>query len=251
MKITIRGLCMIAVLSVMGMYAGANPIDDLNFYTEEFPPYQYTENGQLKGMFIDLAEAIFEYTGSSLTRDDITVVPWARGYNLVQERPNVVLFGMGRTEAREDLFQWVGPGIPSRRSLIGPVGSSTSINSLEDVRGEDIVTVREDVAEQLIRVAGHPLSRIDRANGPDQAVQLLTSNRHGNYWAYNEQVALYVLQREGLSEDYEVILSLEEGGYNWFGLHPDSNPAAIELMQEAVDHLRETGVVDEIISRYQ
>jgi polar amino acid transport system substrate-binding protein len=56
--------------------------------------------------------------GAKKSRADIKIWPWARGYETALKEKNTVLFSTTRTEARENLFKWVGPIMPSRIVLV-------------------------------------------------------------------------------------------------------------------------------------
>ena len=52
----------------------------LTFYTEDNYPYNYLENGTLKGITPDLFEKITETMGDRVSRERIRLVPWSEGY---------------------------------------------------------------------------------------------------------------------------------------------------------------------------
>ena len=80
----------------------------LEYLTEEYPPYNYSDpQGQPTGLAVDLLQMIWQHSG--VTPQPVRILPWARGYYLLTQKPNVVLFSTARTEAREDLFKWVCP----------------------------------------------------------------------------------------------------------------------------------------------
>ena len=96
--------CLVGLL-VLGLSA-AVPARSLQFYTEEYPPLNYSRDGRPVGLAVDLVRELFERTGD---HGRISVVPWARGYQAAQLEPNTALFVTMRTAERERLFKWVGP----------------------------------------------------------------------------------------------------------------------------------------------
>ncbi|MCZ4279869.1 transporter substrate-binding domain-containing protein [Kiloniella laminariae] len=78
----------------------------LEFYTENFPPYNYLENGELKGI---ASSTINELAAEVGEEPEISVMAWPRAFKMAQEKPDRAIFSMVRTPEREDLFQWVGP----------------------------------------------------------------------------------------------------------------------------------------------
>ena len=53
---------------------------------------------------IDLLHLVWQKTGTPV--QPVSILPWARGYHLLTQKPNVVLFSTARTEARNPLFKW-------------------------------------------------------------------------------------------------------------------------------------------------
>ncbi len=73
-------------------------MNTLNLITENYPPYNYVEKGQLKGLSVDILLLVLKDAGSDLKREDIQVKPWARGYNIIQNEKNTILFAMHKTK---------------------------------------------------------------------------------------------------------------------------------------------------------
>src|SRR5512139_3863504 len=63
--------------------APLSPTENLTFYTEQLPPYNYQENGALKGFSVDLLEAITAKMGTKVAREEVHLVPWTEGYQTV------------------------------------------------------------------------------------------------------------------------------------------------------------------------
>lgn len=49
--------------------------EDLVFVTEDYPPYNYVENGTAQGIAVDLLLEAFQKTGSTISAYDIRVLP--------------------------------------------------------------------------------------------------------------------------------------------------------------------------------
>jgi len=59
--------------------------ETLQYITEEFPPYNYTEGGVARGISVDILLESAHAAGLFLERKDIRSFPWARGYQMVQK----------------------------------------------------------------------------------------------------------------------------------------------------------------------
>ena len=97
-------------------------INDIEWMTEEYPPYNFgDEKGVNQGIAVEYLKAMFK--GSD---KDIQLLPWARGYKLVQTKGKYnCLFSMTRTEERESLFKWFGPISNTQVYVEGPKNGKT------------------------------------------------------------------------------------------------------------------------------
>jgi len=125
---------------------------DLRLLTEDAPPGNFIENGELKGYSIDIVNEILTRLNQDIK---IEMLPWARAYKIALEQPDIALFATTRTESREHLFKWVGPLKQVKWILIAKKGNPVEINSLDDAKKvNSIGTYREDARDQFLRKQG-------------------------------------------------------------------------------------------------
>ena len=125
---------------------------ELTILTENMPPLNYVEGGDLVGPSVEIVKEIQRRVGS---KEPIQVYPWARAYKMALEEENVILFGMTYTEARKDKFKWVGPLATKRDILVAKKGSGVKISSLENAKKvKRIGTLRDDTRERLLESYG-------------------------------------------------------------------------------------------------
>jgi len=133
------GLVLIMCLILPLVCHGAG---ELELITEELPPFNYTDEGQLTGVTVSVVREILRRLD---IEDTIAVMPWARGYQRLCSEPNVVLFTTARTPERETLFHWVGPLYFSRLAFYARQSDPISIDSLDDAkRVKAIATYNQD-----------------------------------------------------------------------------------------------------------
>ncbi len=77
----------------------------IDFMTENYPPYNYIEDETKKGLFIDVLIEISIRMGTPITKDDIQLLPWARGYRSILNNEKKCLFGMAKSQERAPLFK--------------------------------------------------------------------------------------------------------------------------------------------------
>jgi len=242
-----RPIALALAALLLAPMAHAGPIDKLSFYTEEYPPYNMTEDGEKKGISIELTQAILERADTDKTLADVTVAPWSRGYNKTLNEPNTVLFVTTRTEQREDKFTWLGPIASTRIGVIGAV-DSPDIAEPTDLADTRTATIRDDVAEQLLVKAGVSKDALHRVSDLDSILKLLEAGRV-QYWAYETNVSKYALKNEGMLDGYEVKHVLKSGEL-YYAFNPDTDPKVIEAFREAFEAVKAEGKLDEIIAKY-
>lgn len=125
---------------------------ELTIYTEQFPPYNFSNKGQLQGINLDITRALCQRVKVECKFE---LLPWARAYSLAQNNPATGIVSTARTVQREDLFQWVGP-LVSSRTFFYRLATNKHINptDLNQVSAYSLGLVRGNVYEQLVYEVG-------------------------------------------------------------------------------------------------
>lgn len=177
-----RWIPLVTVAALAAFWGGigraqASPaLGQLHYLTEEYRPYNFTgEDGKPSGLAVELLHLVWQKTGTPAQA--ISVLPWARGYYLLTQKPNAVLFSTARTEARDPLFKWACPIGYAEIVLMGLAERNIQLDKLEDAQRYNIGAVRTDVGEQLLLNGGFDEQKIMAANRLSQALRMLTSGR--------------------------------------------------------------------------
>ena len=146
----------------------------LTIYTEISPPYQEVgPSGELKGFSTEIVREIQKRVGNS---DSIQIVPWIRGYNEAQSKPNVALFSTARSADRDPLFQWVGPLYETTHYFYVKSGSKIVIREMEDAKKLGMIGVyKEDIRDQYLTQSG--FTNLDRSIDQDVMFKKLMAGR--------------------------------------------------------------------------
>ncbi|WP_196220693.1 transporter substrate-binding domain-containing protein [Roseibium hamelinense] len=233
---------------VLSSRADADPAG-LNVMTEEYPPFNFTQAGELKGVSVDIVEEMFARAGTGHTRADIAVLPWARGYNLTLQRPGHALFSTTRTADRETLFKWVGPFVPTVVGLTAKKSRELNIKTVQDLHPLRIGVVKDDVGQLLLRARGVPEERIEAVLSNDQNFRKLISGRVDAI-SYETTVTRWGLEDSGVPvEDYETIFELDRG-HLYLALHHETPDAIVSQLQSAFDDMVSDGTHGRILAQY-
>jgi polar amino acid transport system substrate-binding protein len=212
--------------------------EPLTYLTEAYPPYNFSDNNILRGIAVDLLIMASQQTSSPVQRSQIRLMPWARSYRTTLKRPNHVLFSTARTPEREKLFKWAGPICTNRVVLLAKKTRGFHINSAADLQHLRIGSIRDDVAEQLVRGLGAQSSQLNLAANGDALAHQLQADRI-DLWAYDENVAQWFLRSAGLDpDDFESVYTLQEGQL-WYAFNLQVSDARVAELQKALDLIRQ------------
>lgn len=226
-------------------------IESMNWITEQYPPFQFrdSEDGQVKGICVDILMAIFEKLGVDKTRKDLTILPWARGYQAALNKPGTALFSMTPTEERQKLFKFVGPIVPTQISLVAKKSRKLKIESVADMNRLRIGVIRDDIGDQLLRALGVSGKAIRPKATADAIVRMLYRDRLDAI-AYAEDIAGHHARLAGLDpSECESVYVLRET-HTCYGFHLSTDKTVLDVLQKALDSLREDGTVDRIRTQY-
>ncbi|HYC42714.1 MAG TPA: ABC transporter substrate-binding protein [Noviherbaspirillum sp.] len=231
----------------------AQSVDDLVFITEDYPPFNFERDGRRLGIAVDVLEEMLVQAGAKKTRADIRVWPWARGYETALKEKNTVLFSTTRTEAREHLFKWVGPIMPSRIVLVAKKQRAIQIKSADHLKQSayKIGVVREDIGGQLLANLGVNKDRTVQANSGVSVAKMLQADRV-DMWAYGAPVIMWNLKELGYPADaYEEVFTLTESQHYYYAVNKETDDKLVEKLQSALEQVKAKGRFNAIIARYR
>lgn len=114
---------------------------DLKFYTENYKPLNYTENGEIKGLAPDLLRDICKRMDIKF---DVSVLQWEEAYDIVKNDDNTVLFSTVLSSERKDQFKWAGPIASLDWMFYAKPQSNITLNYLEDAKSVSKIGVIAD-----------------------------------------------------------------------------------------------------------
>lgn len=209
----------------------------LTYYTEQAPPYNYRENGTLKGISVDLLGEITARMGKRVSPDQVHLVPWSEGYQAALTGNNTVLFTTFRLPERETSFKWVGPITTDRHVLFAARDQAIAINGPGDLKRYRIGVVADDAAILQLLEAG-----VDRHQlVTDTSVPVLINKLAGgeiDLFCYPEMVGRYFVQEAtGSPDTFRVVYTMEEvEGY--YAFSRDVPDMTVQAFQRALDALK-------------
>lgn len=218
----------------------------LSLITEDFrPPLNMVIENKVIGISTEIMQELmkrekFEYT--------LEVLPWARGVNATQKKPNTALFSTTRTPERENLFKWVGPIISNNWVFFAKKGSKIKINSLEDAKKYSIGVYNEDaVTEYLLKNGFVRNQNLDvSTNDPQNALKLQAGRI--DLWASGSALGPWIVKIANAGSIEELYTFNKTELYAAFNLNTDDK--IINQLNEQLKKMKKDGTVKKIYSKY-
>lgn len=219
--------------------------------TEQSPPLSFERGGKVVGVATEIFEEMCRRAGIDMAGDGVAIWPWARSYEEVKNRDNVVLYSMARTELRESLFQWVGPIIDLRCTLVARKRTRMTFEDYQQVvREYAIGTVRQSAPEQQLIKEGVNKALLHRVHDMTLNVKKLSEGRLDGLF-FNEPAIFHTIKELGLdSNDYEVVHTLMQLPL-YYAVSRGTDPDIVCKLQGALDAMKSDGAVDRIQAKYR
>jgi len=241
-------LILILAFNVTALFAA----DKINIMTEVYPPYNMEVNGELKGISVEILDAMLDHMKLDQNSSDVVLTNWSRAYSLALKKKNYMVFSTTRTEQREKLFKWVGPIIQTKIGLIAKKSKHIRLADLSDLNNYRIGTVLKDVGELLIIEAGIDKKNIHSISGKN-VIELSfkkLNNDRIDLFSYDFYVANYQAKEKGFNlDDYENIYTLKEAEL-YFAFNKSTSDETIATWQSALDAIKKNGLYKKFVEKY-
>lgn len=221
------------------------PAKDLQIFTEENKPLNFTEGGKVTGYTTEIVQEIQKRLG---TNEAIQVVPWARGFQAAREEPDTMLYSTMRIEEREAFFKWVGPLTIVKTSFYGKKGGSVKIASLSDAKlVQSIGVPRAFYSQQFLMDEG--FKNLDVADNPSMMLKKFLEGRNPIFVSH-EFTLPSLLAKEGVPEGDVVPLFtfMEKGHYLAFSLK--TSDETVQKWQKALDDMKKDGTFAKLFNKW-
>ena len=216
----------------------------LTVYTEEFPPFNFTENNKIVGVSTDVVEAVMKRVGIEYKLESL---PWARAFKYAKDRPNALIYSISRRAKREKLFKWIGILVPTVQSVFTLTErTDIAIEQLDDLKRYQIGTTIKDARETYLLNKGFQLEDFQRVGGDTAYLQNFKKlrMRRIDIWPRPDAVAYYIVRKAGyapqkvLRKVFE-FSEISQGGY-YIAASKKTSDEIVEKIQNALKVFKET-----------
>ena len=218
--------------------------------TFEYPPYEYTENGEVKGMAVDIVRAAFKWMNHDVS---IEVYPWSRCQMLFERGEVDGIFTFFQNDARQAFTLFSKETVVTQTiSLWVLKHSRIEFNGdLTRLQAYNFgVTPKTSYGERFDTAVKYDLIRTEAAQSIESNILKLQKGRI-DIWVSNRDGALHELKRLGLTHRVRELKQPIQVVPAYVGFSRLRQHAALrDQFDQAVAALKLSGTYDAIVQKY-
>jgi len=223
----------------------------LNLVTLEYPPYEYTQNGEIKGMAVDIVKLIFKEMNQPIT---IEVLPWARAIRYIKEGKRDAIFTAFKNSKRETFADYsTSVLMPQVVSLFVKKGSSIKYEGeFNEFSQYSIGVVRKVSYGKLLdeALSNNIFKRVDAVNDGTQNFKRLLKGRI-DIIASNKYGGMYILKQLGKLDEVTVLPEQLQAVSSYIAFSKKRNLTHIrDKFDVILKRLKKDGTYSKILDSY-
>lgn len=210
-----------------------------------YPPFEFTEDGELVGIDVDLIKAIAEDQGFEIEIEQMDfsgIIPSMQSGEL-----DVGMGGMSITDERKETVDFTDPYFEAGISLV-VANDTTDIEKLEDLDGKNVVvkngTVGANFAEENKDEYGFEIVQVNDSASMFQEV----TNGTADALMEDYPVISYAISTGEL--DLEIVGDRLTGDNYGISVLKGENDDLLAMINEGLANIQEDGTYDEILDTY-
>ena len=239
-----------ALLGSVCMFVGSTWAQHISVVTEQYPPYNYEENGKIKGVGTEVVEAVLKEAGVTY---DIKIYPWARSLSMAETEENVLIYSISRTEKRENIYRWIGVIFPIR-FYIYALNSRSDIQTMKDIdqaKPYRVGVAHKDALEQYFLDKKFP----NIASSYDNEINIKRLFLGDiDLWPMSVYTANYFLGK--ISHKPSDLKKIHEikgfaNGDQYMAMSLSTDIRVVKKIQDAMKKIKHDGTYKKILSKYE
>lgn len=223
---------------------------ELRIYTEQYPPYNMTTNGQpfahsqkdITGLCTDVLNAVLERANLEYS---IKLRDLSYGIKRAEQHSNHGIYCVSRTEDRDPAFDWVGPLASIKWTLFAKPGSSIELKTLEDATQYKIGGYNGDVMTSYLADKGFNVSAI--SNNGLNARRLVQDQI--DLWVADGLAGPYLAADASDVTELEQVLVFRETPM-YLAINKNTDPNILSALQDSYQKLVSSGDIETISRSY-
>jgi polar amino acid transport system substrate-binding protein len=244
-------------LHVISAHAEQN--NPITASTLNYPPYEYQENGQAKGIAVEVIREAMHRVGNYEVK--FTFYPWKRAVYMVQNGLSDILFNAGKNQARQEWGYYVDSVLIQQSYVLFKRRSDDfSVEpDFNNVQDKSIAVRRAYLygsGDFRLALDSQKFMNILYSDSTKQSVDLLLHNRV-DMFVGDLLPVLYYINKQGLNDkidivghDGEMMEVLSWPTYILFSKQR-TTPEFVNKVKDAMDSMKQDGSFQKIIDSYK
>jgi len=227
--------------------------------TADFPPFSYVdEHGRPAGVMSEVLELVLKELAKDgkspkLDRVPIDFFPWQRAYKMASEGKNVLIYPLGISPERENLFFWIGPEMERNIWIYALKDKHQHMLQAKDLKGALVGVTRGYSWVNDIKDIG----AIPDESRDDKILIMKIAGHRMSYISMDEALLSYQLQE--MRKEYPRINKVEftkvyplnVGSKRSFGFSKNSDPDLLARFKAAYEKVEKRGVIRRILEKHK
>ena len=163
------------LISVVFLFANNTQETIVEVGCSHYRPYVDEVDGKVSGPGYDIAKDVLN---NADIKFKYKVLPWARVYQYGLHKKNYLVGCLGRTNIRENLFQWVGPmEIGVKLYFYALKSNPITLKSVKEAKEYKIAAEKDTYNDQYLVANKFPKKRVKSVVGKVQMLEMLKHKR--------------------------------------------------------------------------
>lgn len=226
----------------------------ITFRVADYPPYYFKENGDWKGLSVELMKVLVEEAGYNITYSEI---PWKRALVSMKSGHIDAMANLSITKERSEFIHFVGPQMDESMVLFFKDGLNYNISNLDDIKmipGKIGIQLGLSYGEEFDRKIGMDLEFADKfsvISDGNMYGKLLKKGRVSGF-ILNRYVFYY---KQSINNDFRDIVehpfTVNQDNI-YFGFSKTNfDEEQITQLQKAYERVKGRGEFEAILAKYR
>lgn len=216
--------------------------NQLKIFTEDSAPFQYEEDGKIKGMASDIVIELMKRSNVTYSHE---IAPWSRAFNSAKENINNCVYSTTETEERMPHFKWIGPLVYNDWVVMVRKDSSIQATELNQLKDKVIGGYIGDALTNFLKSKGY---KVDEAANDTQNAKKLSYDRI-DVWATSSSVGPYLAKINNIT-NVKQLFTIKKTVMS-IACHKDTDDAIVKKLQDTLKQMIDDGTVEKLKANYK